>query len=114
MLRKLEPKLLIAEAGRTALLEEALSVPILIVGEVPEGHKSFLDEMRASPSSLAKSLVAASSPAVAVATNNDILSFSHEQIFGALAGSPIILRFEEWDLGAAIAQFGRSAEAVIG
>jgi acyl-CoA synthetase (AMP-forming)/AMP-acid ligase II len=115
IIESLEPKLLVLESSRASdYASFTARIPTVVIGDAPAGYKSFIEEMRSSPSSLAKRLVGNESPAIAIATSNDILTFSHEQIAGALSGSPIVLKYDQWDLGSALAQFGRSGEAAIG
>jgi acyl-coenzyme A synthetase/AMP-(fatty) acid ligase len=114
VVESLDPKLLILESSRASDYSSFTArIPTVVIGDAPAGFSSFVEEMRSSPSSLAKRLVANEAPAIAIATSNDVLTFSHEQIAGALSGSPIVLRYDQWDVGSAVAQFGRSGEAII-
>jgi len=106
--------LLIAEAARLAKLgEAAASVTVLVVGDAAEGQRAFLEEMRASASSLTKSAVANGGPALAILQGADLLSVPHQQLADVRSGADVAIEFEGWNLGMAIARFARGEEEVI-
>jgi acyl-coenzyme A synthetase/AMP-(fatty) acid ligase len=61
---------------------------VVVVGDAPAGHPSFVELMRSQSSSLAAEPVSAESPALVVA-NGKLLTLSHRQLEAALAsGNP--------------------------
>ena len=66
------------------LHDVTLSLPkekIIVVGQAPAGHPSFVDLMRSQPSSLAAEVVAADAPALVVADK----TLSHGELEAAIA-----------------------------
>ena len=110
---KSKPKLLIAEAARLAKLGATGNITVLMVGEVADGHKSFVQEMRESASSLTRTAVANGTPALALLRHGDLLSFGHQQLAGVRSGADLALQLDGWNLGAALGRFARGEEEVI-
>lgn len=69
------------------LPEADLALPagkVVVVGDAPAGHPSFLELMRAQSSSLAAESVSPDAPALALA-NGELVTLSHRELEAALA-----------------------------
>jgi acetyl-CoA synthetase len=107
------PKRAIAEAARLSIFPQRESLPLLTVGEAEGPYRSFVSEMRESASSLSRTSIEQSAPAIALADGEALRWFDHRQIAaGTLQNSAIM--FEGWDLGDALSRFARGEEARIG
>ncbi len=103
-------KLAIAEAARVSLVLERDGLPVLVVGEAEGPCRSFVTEMRESPSSLARSSIEQSAPAVAVADGDQLRWLKHADIAAAKPRSPIALVLDDWNLGEALSRFAHADE----
>ena len=111
---KSKPKLLIAEAARLAKLGATGNITVLIVGgDGVDGLKSFVQEMRGSPSSLTRTTVPNGTAALGLLRDGDLLSFAHQQLAGIRSGSDLAVQLDGWNLGAALGRFARGEEEVI-
>jgi acyl-coenzyme A synthetase/AMP-(fatty) acid ligase len=104
------PKLAIAEAARISLFPQCESLPLLVVGEAEGSCRSFVTEMRESASSLGRSSIEQSAPAVAVADGDQLRWLKHADIAAVKPHSPIALPFDDWDLGEALSRFAHAEE----
>jgi len=112
---KHKPKLLIADAGRVSKLHQAgEGDTVVVVGEAGEGHRSFLQEMRESASSLAKSTISNGAAALAVVQAEKLVFVPHQQLTSARSGAPLSIEFDGWNLGEALTRFARGEEEIIG
>ncbi len=111
---KQKPKMLIADAARVAKLHRpGQDITLVVVGEAAEGQRSFLQEMRESPSSLTKSAIANGAAALAVVQANESKLVSHAQLADARSEVPLAIQFEGWNLGGALGRFARGEEEII-
>lgn len=107
------PKLAIAEAARLSIFPQRESLPLLAVGDAEGPYRSFVSEMRESASSLSRTSIEQSAPAIALADGEALRWFDHRQIAaGTLQNSAIM--FDNWDLGDVLSRFARGEEARIG
>jgi acyl-coenzyme A synthetase/AMP-(fatty) acid ligase len=110
---KSEVKLLIAEAARLDALSVPQGVTVLVVGDVSNGQKSFVQEMRQSASSLTKATVANGTAALGLLQNGNLVSIAHQQLAGTRSGTDLVVKFDGWNLGAALGRFSRGEEEII-
>jgi len=103
------PKVAIAEAARISLFPHHDTLPLLVVGEAVGSCRSFIAEMRESPSSLGRSSIEQSAPAVAVLDGDQLRFLKHADI-AAVKPHSITLMFDNWDLGQALSRFARADE----
>ncbi|HEY7244799.1 MAG TPA: AMP-binding protein [Xanthobacteraceae bacterium] len=103
-------KLAIAEAARVSLFPQRESWPVLVVGEAQGPCRSFVTEMRESASSLARSQIEQSAPAVAVADGDQLRWLKHADIAAAKPHSSVALMLDDWDLGEALSRFAHTDE----
>jgi acyl-coenzyme A synthetase/AMP-(fatty) acid ligase len=108
------PKLAVAEATRISLFPQRDSLPLLAVGEAEGSCRSFVTEMRESPSSLGRSSIEQSALAVAVADGDQLRWLKHADIVAAKPHSSIALVFDNWDLGEALSRFAHADEVRLG
>ena len=94
-------KLLIVDTGRLSAFGD-IGVKHLVVGEVGEGQQSFLQEMRASASSLSRAPETAGTPALGIVDVDEIVWFSH-------GNAPL----EKSEIGRTLVHLSRGEEVVI-
>jgi acyl-coenzyme A synthetase/AMP-(fatty) acid ligase len=71
-------------AARLAALDKA---NVVVVGEAPAGYPSFIELMRAQPSSLAAEAVSPDAPALTIVEGEAATTLSHAQLESALEAS---------------------------
>jgi acyl-coenzyme A synthetase/AMP-(fatty) acid ligase len=108
------PKLLIVDAARLPEFETAKAgIKRLVVGEAGDGQQSFLQEMRASASSLKGPSESGNAPALGVTDADDLVWLTHDQITRAKNGLDGNTPFGKSVIGKALVQLARGEEVVI-
>lgn len=116
---KVAPPAIIIDQQHAAELESLDSTKgpapaMIMVGESINGHRSFVDLLRESPSSLVGARVDDGEPALTILSRDGATTFTHSQLAdpGGLKGS-LRLAMPGLDLGTTLCSFAECGEATI-